>query len=184
MLVTGRLVCSSAWPEGASGRYYWQHCVYVDTGDFANDSQMALQTLNRFKLLYTSQVQLHGLRWFLPGTETIYFTQTFTVAQFGSLSSVENPDLLVCARWHLFGDDGSYTYHLHRQPIGADYLEGGQWSATGGTQNAARVNTFVLFGKFRTKSGALVDTGWAGSEPTPWQLRHGTKRRARRGWLP
>lgn len=183
MLVAGRLVCSLAWPEGVDGRYYWQHCLYVDTDNFDSVFDMALEVINDMKLLYTSQVRFHGLRWFLPGTETIVFSQTYTVPQFGSLSSVENPNLLICARWRLFGDDGSYSYHLHRQPIGADYLENGGWSSVGGAQNANRVNTFIAQGIYRTKTGNLIASGFVGSEPVPWQLRHGTKRRERRGWL-
>ena len=145
---------------------------------------MALQCINRFKLLYSNQVQFHGLRWFLPGTETVYYSQTYTTPQFGSLSATENPNLLICARWHLYADDGSYSYHLHRQPVGTDYLENGEWSTTGYSQNASRLNTFLVFGKFRAASGELLSDGFVSVTPTPWQLRHGTKRRARRGWLP
>src|ERR1044072_6496935 len=160
MLVTGRLVCSMAWPEGVDGRYYWQHCVYADTDDFSSNAQLGLQVLNNMKLLYSSRVQFHGLRWYLPDSETVYLSSTYTFPQFGSLAVTENPNILICVRWHLLGDDGSYTYHLHRQPIGDDYLENGQWSPLAGTQNASRVNTFVGFGKYRTKTGSVIETGW------------------------
>lgn len=183
MLLAGRVLCSMEWPDTQDGRYYWQHGFWVDRSDFSSDVVMGLAILNDMKLLYTNQVQLHGITWYLPGTDDVYFRQTYTFPQFGSLSASESPNLLICARWRMFGEDGSYSYHLHRQPIGEGYLESGEWSSDGFTQSSTRLNTYVAQGIYRTQTGSLIDVAYVSGSPVMWQLRHGTKRRNYRGWL-
>jgi len=183
MLLSGRTLVSIEWPEGYDGRYYWQHCTWVDSDDFDSNIQMYLAMLADAKLLYTTQVQMHGISYYLPGTDTLHYRQNTSPGNFGNLTAVENPNILISARWRMRGADGSYTYHLHRQPIGDPYLVDGEWSATGLTQNQTRLNTFIAQDIYRTKTGSLITSGEAANRPTMWQLRHGTKRRERRGWL-
>jgi len=133
-------------------------------------------------LIYTKQVKFRAARYYVPNTETVYYQQTFASFQFGGRDPVENPSMLICARWHMFGADGSYTYHLHRQPVGADYLEDGEWSPVGFSNQQARLGTFGSQGFFRTKTGSILDHWFCGSSPVMWQLRHGTKRKNRHGW--
>jgi len=183
MLLAVRSILSVEWPEGYDGRYYWEHCAWVDRDDFSTDGQMGLAWIGDVRLLYTEQVIVHSTRWYIPNTETVYFQQTYLVTQTGDQPPQENYTILACARWRMWGADGSYTYHLHRQPMGEDYLEDGQYTTLGRTQQQTRLNTFVAQGIYRTKTGALITIAELGSLPVMWQLRHGTKRRSRRFWL-
>lgn len=183
MLVAGRTLLSLPWPDTTTGSYYWQHCWYVDTDDWGSDLAMAHDIGVDMQLLYTSQVSIYGLSFYYPGTNTVYFRQTYLTPGHGGQAAVTNPNILICARWRMFGDDGSYSYHLHRQPIGDSYLESGQWSTLGFTQQSLRLSTFKSQGIYRTQTGALIDSGYVSADPVPWQLRHGTKRRNYRGWL-
>jgi len=182
--LTGRTILSLPWPGLASGRYYWQHCFWVDSDDFSNNAQMGLAVLADMKLLYEAQVQIHSTRWFLPNTTTIFFTQTYGTPQFGSLTTQPDPTLLIATRWRMRGDDGSYSYHLHRQPLGEDYLADGRYTPTGLTQTLSRMNTFIGQGIYRTSSTHLITSGQRSTVPVGWQLRHGTKRKASKFWLP
>lgn len=183
MLLAVRVLVSVEWPEGNDGRYYWEHCGWLDNDDFANNAQMGLFVINNMKLLYTNQVRIHSTRWYLPGTLTVFFEQTYLVPQFGSLSAQENFNILVCARWRMHGTDGSYTYHLHRQPIGEDYMIDGIWTDDGYVAQQTRMNTYIGQDRWRTQTGALIDNGDVKQLPVMWQLRHGTKRRRSRFWL-
>jgi len=182
--VTGRFVVSLAWPGLIGPRYFWEHCHWVDTTDFPNDPQMFNAVLADMRLLYTNQVKMEGVRWYQPGTTIIYYQQLVGFPTFGAQAAQPNYNLLIAARWRLFGSDGSYSYHLHRQPVGEGYIEAGGWSATGRTQQQTRMNTFIGQGIYRTGTGALINSGDLADSPTQWQMRHGTKRRNSRFWIP
>lgn len=184
MLLAGRFLVSAPWPEGNDGQYYWQHCFWINNSDFASNAAMNLAVVQDMGLLYTDQVRFWSCRWYIPNTETVFFQNDYPSFQFGSQPAQENFNLLIAARWRMRGSDGSYTYHLHRQPVGADYIEGGEWSAVGDFQQRARVNTYVAQGIYRTQTGSLISSGVLASRPIKWQLRHGSRRRSRRFWLP
>ena len=183
MQLAYRMLVSSAWPEGYDGRYYWQHCSWVDSDDWSSNTQMALDCFTAMEELYTSQVRFHAHRFYLPGTETVEFQQTFGSVFVGDLSPVENPTLLIVARWRMIATDGSKSYHLHRRPIGEEDLSGGGWDPDGYARQQLALNNYVDHGFFRAPSGAVLDAGLVAEVPVMWQLRHGTKRRERRGWL-
>jgi len=145
---------------------------------------MFLAINSDMKLLYTTQVWIASIRWFLPGTSTVFYTQNTSIGNVGSLTALTNPNLLIAARWRLLGSDGSRSYHLHRQPIGDEYLLDGTFSTTGRSQSQTRINTFIAQNIYRTHSGAKVVSGQLAPVPAMWQLRHGTKRRASKFWLP
>jgi len=184
MLLAGRFLVSAEWPDGVDGRYYWEHCFWVDSDDFDNNFQMNLAVLADMRLLYTEQVRMDSCRWYHLGTTVIYFSNNYGLSTFGQQPEQANYNLLICARWRMRGEDGSYSYHLHRQPIGEDYLVDGVWSDEGYLQSQTRLNTFIGQGIYRTNSGALIDAGEVAQLPVMWQLRHGTKRRKSRFWLP
>jgi len=156
----------------------------MDTDDFANDLQMGLAVVNDMKLLYSSTAQLRGCRWYLPNTTTVYFQQVYTFPQFGSLPAATGYDLLIAARWRLTTALGVRSYHLHRQPLPASYYTNGVYTATGLSQGQSRINTFLAQGIYRASDGHLLTAGHLAPALVSWQLRHGTKRRARRSWLP
>jgi len=183
-LLTFRMVMSCAWPGVEDDTYYWQHCGWVDRDDFTSDGQMSNAVLNDFKLLYTSQVRFWGNRFIVPASGGIHFEAIFGFPQFGAQAPQDNHSLLIAARWQMRGSDDSYTYHLHRQPVGEDYLTGGEWSATGYTQQQTRMNTLIGQGIYRTQTGSLIASGHTVARPVMWQLRHGTRRRNSRFWLP
>lgn len=184
MFLATRVILSIPWPEGNDGRYYWEHCGWIDTDDFSFEPQMMLFILSNTKLLYTSQVQIHSTRTYLPGTQIVHNEVIYTPDQFGSQLPRENFNILVCARWRMRGEDGSYTYHLHRQPTGEEELIDGIWTDEGYLAQQTRCNTYVFQNRWRTSTGSLIDTGVVAQLPVMWQLRHGTKRRRRRFWLP
>jgi hypothetical protein len=184
MLLAGRTLLSVPWPGLGHADYRWEHCFWIDNSDFSSNSQMGLAVVNDMRLFYTNQVHLLGTRWYLPHTSTVFFAQTYPSTQVGALTAQANYNMLVSARWRMHGSDDSYTYHLHRQPVGETYLEAGGWSATGYSQQQTRMNTFIAQGIYRTGSGSLIDVGEVASSPVQWQLRHGTKRRDRRFWIP
>jgi len=183
MLLQGRMICSVEWPNSPEDRYYWLHGFWVDSDDWDSNIQMFLGVLADFKLLYTSQVDFHSVRFYIPHTETVHYEQGISAGNHGSLSPQTNYTILVASRWRMYGDDGSYTYHLHRQPIGEAYLENGGWTATGLLQQQSRVNTYIAQMVYRTPSGALIASGKAANRPVMWQMRHGTKRRTQQFWL-
>lgn len=183
-LLTCRRVMSCEWPGLPDDLYYWQHCFWVDRADFSSDVSMDNATLNDFKLLYTNQVRFWGTRYIVPASSGIHYQAIYGFPQFGAQSAQVNHNLLISARWQMRGSDGSYTYHLHRQPVGENYLEGGDWSAVGLIQQQTRMNTYIAQGIYRTHTGALITSGHVVARPTMWQLRHGTKRRNSRFWLP
>jgi len=184
MLLAGRFLMSAAWPDCAAEGYFWEHCHWVDNSDFTNNAQMSLAVLGDMGLLYTTQVRFWGCRWYVPHTTTIHFQSTFGSFQHGTQTAQANFNLLIAARWRMRASDGSYTYHLHRQPIGETYLTSGEWSSTGRTQQQTRMNTYIGQGIYRTATGSLITTGELGDLPIKWQLRHGTKRRRSRFWAP
>jgi len=183
MLLTTRVLVSCVWPEGHDGRYYWEHCVYVDSDDFDNNTQMFLAILADMKLLYTSQVQFHSMRWFDPSDGSLVHQQGIASGNVGLIAPVESPNLLICGRWRMYGVDGSYSYHLHRMPVGSDMITGGEWSEDGLTAMQTRMNTFIAQDIYRTHTGSLIDVGEVAGSPVMWQLRHGTKRKASNFWL-
>lgn len=184
MLLQVQCLLSAPWPEGDDGQYYWIHGAYVNNSDFPNDSQMLLALNGDFRLLYTTQVILWSFRFKLPGTNTVYREDIYSASHTCFLPAQPNFNLLIAARWRLRGDDGSYSYHLHRQPTGEDYITSGQWSSLGLTQTLTRLSTFVSQDIYRTSTGSLITSGEVAKLPAMWQLRHGTKRRSRRFWLP
>lgn len=183
-LLHGQVLLSAPWPEGNDGLYYWLHTFYVQSTDFANNSQMNLACLGDMKLLYTEQVQIWSIRWKVAGTNTVFFEVIYGTPQFGDQPAQDNFTLLIAARWRLHASDGSYSYHLHRQPMGEDYFTSGEYSPLGLTQQHTRLNTFMAQGIYRSQTGSLLTVGELASRPIMWQLRHGTKRRRRRFWLP
>jgi len=184
MLVAGRYLLSIAWPNPPDDRYYWEHCFYVDTDDFDNSAQMFLAVQADMKLLYTNQVNLDGVTFYVPNTTTIHYRQNSGPSNPGNLSSVGEFTILVAARWRMLGPLGERSYHLHRQPVGLSYLDGEDWSSTGRTQSQSRINTFIAQGIYRASNGALLESGVLAHKPAYWQMRHGTKRRQKRFWLP
>lgn len=183
-LLAGRTLLSLPWPGLGHPDYRWEHCFWVNSSDFSSNAQMGLAVVNDMKLFYTNQVHLLGTRWYTPHTTTVIFQQSYGPSQVGSQGAQANYNILVSARWRMHGNDDSYTYHLHRQPVGETYLEAGGWSATGYSQQQTRMNTYIAQGIYRTGTGSLITTGDVAVEPVQWQLRHGTKRRDRRFWLP
>lgn len=183
MLLSVRALMSSTWPQGVDGQYYWEQCEWVDRDDFTSNGQMGLAVINDLKLLYTEQVRFWSTRWYLPGSSTIFFQQTYGIVQTGALDVRENPNLLIAARWRMRGADGSYTYHLHRAPVGEDDLIEGIWSDDGILRQITHMNTYIGQGIYRTPTGSLITSGEVAQLPVGWQLRHGTKRRQSRFWL-
>lgn len=184
MLLAGRTLLSLPWPGLLHDDYRWEHCFWIDNDDFDNNGQMGLAVVNDMRLFYTHQVRLLGTRWYYPGTATVYFGQTYPITQIGAQPNQANYNLLIAARWRMRGDDGSYSYHLHRQPVGEDYIEGGEWNGGGYLQQQTRMLTFLDQEIYRTRTGALLTTGAVAHTPVQWQMRHGTKRRNSRFWLP
>lgn len=184
MLLRGHMLLSHPWPELEHDDYYWEHTYWVDSDDFPNNAQMSLATLQDMKLLYSTLVKTHSQRWYVGSSTTLFFQQNYSAGNTGAQTAQANPTLLIAARWRMKGADGSHTYHLHRQPIGEAYLEDAEYSTTGRTQQQTRMNTYIAQGIYRTQTGSLITFGQLAPSPIGWQLRHGTKRRNRRGWLP
>jgi len=182
--LAGRAILSVTYAGLPSGRYYWEHCYWVESSDFPSNAQMYLAVNSDMKLLYGSNVAILSQRYFLPNTSTVFFTQNASLSNVGSLTPLTNPTLLIAARWRMRGSDGSRSYHLHRQTMGDEYLLDGTYSTTGRSQCQTRINTFIAQGIYRTHSGALITEGQLAPVPAMWQLRHGTKRRASKFWLP
>lgn len=179
-LAKARFILSVEWPEGHDERYYWQHCSWVKTEDYTNNFQMALDVDNRHSILYTTQVLKHGVRFYWPTDNTPFWESIYAVAFPCDLPAQENYDILIAARWRMWGADDSYTYHLHRQPLGEDLIENGQFTPDGYLNQTARLNTFMGSGEFYTHTGSQITRGEVVTTPSYWQLRHGTKRRSRR----
>lgn len=184
MLVTSRFLLSIEWSLPETDRYYWEHCTYLDTTQFGSLNGAASQNLVNMALFYTSQVRFHSQRLYNPATMAVLHQQNYPVSQDGNQPNTVNYNLLVSARWRLWGSDGSYSYHLHRLPFGEAHLEDGTWSAFGWTRANAHLNTFIMQGDYRTKTGSLITRGEVAPNPVGWQLRHGTKRSQKRFWLP
>lgn len=184
MLLALRFLVSAPWPIGGDDRYYWEHCAWVERSQFSSDTQMANRVVTGMRSFYTSQIRFHAERYYLPNTSTVYFQRTFGPTEKGIYPVAEQPTLLICARWRMRADDGSTTYHLHRAPVGEDDLTDGVWSADGLFRQRTHMFDFIDEEMYRTKTGALITSGEVATLPVAWQLRHGTKRRRSRFWLP
>lgn len=183
VLLAYRALLSCPWPEGNDGRYYWQHCAWVQDTDWDNNSEMALACFTAISELYTSQILFYGHRFYDPSDDSIVFQQTFTSPFACDLSPVENLNVITAARWRMVADDGSYSYHLHRRPIGEEDILDGGWDPDGYDRQQLALNNFLDWGFFRSHTGSPLNSGIVAPAPVQWQLRHGTRRRERRGWL-
>lgn len=183
MLVAARFVVRAEWPEGSDGYYYWEHCHWVETDDWDSHIQLYLAVLADMRLIHTSQVGMGGLSLYDPSDASLIYRQNNGFVNVGVQAAQDNPNLLLCARWRMWGADGSYTYHLHRTPIGEDDLEYGRWSAAGLTRQQTRMNTYIAQEVYRTRTGSLIERGEVADKPVMWQLRHGTRRRESTFWL-
>lgn len=184
MLVRMNALLSCAWPDVAGGRYYWTHTAYMRTTDFPNQAQLLLSWTNRVKIGYTSQVLLYGHRIIDPTTGGVIFTQTFTTPQPGTRSPFANFSLLIAARWRFVADDGTTGYHLHRYPTDTSWVVDDQFTDEGHDRQVAVAGSMYSDGKVYSSVGSPV-VGWeVGRAVVGWQLRHGTKRRNSRFWLP
>lgn len=184
MLVMGRVALSIAMPELPSGRYYWQHCLWVDSSDWPNNAQMGLQVLVDMTLLYSSTVKIHGIRWYDPSDGSVFFSQVYFTPQPGGQPAVTEYNIFMAARWRMLTANGVRSYHLHRQVMPESYYENGEYTTLGRTQSQIRINTFIGQGVYRASNGHLLTEGHLAPKIASWQMRHGTKRRQRRAWLP
>jgi len=172
------------WPGVAGGVYFWQHCYWIDTDDWTNIFQANIDINTDFGSLYTSQVRRRGNRIYDAVTGALLLTGYYGSGNPCSRPARPNPTLLIAAKWYLFGDDGSESYHLHRAPIGEDDLENGGWSTAGYGRQVVHAALWRNQGYYRTKTGALITSERVRATPIGWQLRHGTKRRNRQAWGP
>lgn len=184
MLVRVNALLSCPWPDVVGGRYYWTHTAYMKTTDWASTGQLLLAWTNRVKQGYTSQVLLYGHRLIDPTTGAVIFTQTFTTPNTCEQDPADDYSLLMAGRWRFRAADGSTGYHLHRYPIDLSWVEGEELTDVGHSQLAAVAGAMYFPGKVYSSTGSLV-TGWeVGRAIVDWQLRHGTKRKNSRFWLP
>lgn len=184
MLVRMNALLSCVWPDIVGGRYYWTHTAYMDTADWGSDLAMLLSWHQRVKIGYTTQVLLYGSRIIDPTDGSVIQTQTFTSPQPCDRAPFANYTLLVAGRWRFKADDGSTGYHLHRYPTNLDWLDNGEWNATGLSRLLSIAGSMYLPGRVYSRSGSLITSWEVAPEIAEWQLRHGTKRRNSRFWLP
>lgn len=184
MLVRMNALLSCAWPDIVGGRYYWTHTAYMKTTDWSNNLQQMNNWRARVLIGYTTQVLYHGTRMIDPDDGTVVFQETNVDGQPGGRTPFANFSLLIAGRWRYEAADGSTGYHLHRYPTDLDWVEGDQWNATGLSRLQAVAGSMYAPGHIYSRSGSLV-TGWGvAGMIAEWQLRHGTKRRNSRFWLP
>jgi len=184
MLVTGRYLLSTPWAGTDSGLYWWEHCYFADTSDFASTTALASAVTGVMGDIYTSQVRRRGQQIYNTSTGALLLQQYFGSGNPGSATARPDPTILVVARWRLLADDGSRSYHLHRRLVGSDDVENGRWTSAGMMRQYGSAGTFVGAGIFRSHSGHLLDRWEVAQTPAMWQLRHGTKRRNKRFWAP
>jgi len=184
MFVRTNALLSCAWPEITGGRYYWTHTAYMKTTDFSSTAQLLLAWTARVKIGYTEDVLLHGHRLIDPTTGNVVTTQTFTTPQACNQDAAVNYNLLLAARWKFVADDGSTGYHLHRYPVGEDWIDGDNFTDAAHSQLVAVAGSMYLPGKIYSGTGSEVASWSVNRNIVDWQLRHGTKRRNSRFWLP
>jgi len=164
--------------------YWWQHCYYADTDDFPSIGQLSNAVVGVMANLYTNQVNRRGHRIYAVGSGALLRDNYFGAGNPCLRPARSDTNILMAARWRLRGEDGSYSYHLHRRLIGSEDQRDGVWTDAGYTQQVTSASTFVIAGFFRTKTGSLIDSFTVAGQPSMWQLRHGTKRRNNRFWAP
>lgn len=184
MFVRVNALLSCAWPDVVGGRYYWTHTAYMRTTDFSSTAQLLLNWTGRIKLGYTTQVLLYGHRLIDPVDGSTVFTQTFTSPQPCNRTAAPNYSLLMAGRWKFVGADGSTGYHLHRWPIDASWVDGDNLTDAAHSTLQGAAGSMYVPGKIYSRTNSLV-VGWTvNRNVVDWQLRHGTKRRNSRFWLP
>lgn len=154
------------------------------TTDFSSTAQLLLNWTGRIKIGYTTQVLLHGHRLIDPTTGSTVFTQTFTSAQPCNRTPAPNYSLLIAARWKFTGADGSKGYHLHRWPIDAGWVDGDYLTDAGHSALEGVAGSMYIPGKIYSSTNSLITAYSVNRNLVDWQLRHGTKRRNSRFWLP
>lgn len=184
MFVRTNALLSASWPNVVGGSYYWTHTAYMRTTDFSSTGQLLLAWTNRVKQGYTEDVLLHGHRLIDPTTGNVVTTQTFTTPQACEQDAAPDYILIMAARWRFKSADGSEGYHLHRYPIIPDWVVDDRFTDAALSQLGAVAGAMYFPGKIYSSTNSLI-TGWSvNRNVVDWQLRHGTKRRNSRFWLP
>lgn len=158
--------------------------MYADTDDWSSLASMLSYINNRLELVYTEQVQIHGHRLIDPTDGSVVHTQTFLVGQPCDRDPVENFTIYAVGRWRFTAEDGSQGYHLHRYPADVSWIEGDKWSSSGLAEMLSGPGTVYAGGFIRSATGSPIETWELSGDVSEWQLRHGTKRRNSRFWLP
>jgi hypothetical protein len=184
MLVRMNALLSCPWADLPTGRYYWTHSAYFNTDDHENQAQMLLAWNGRINIMYTSQVLRYGTRIIDPTDGSVVHTQTFTTPQPADRDPFDQYSLLIAARWKFKAADGSEGYHLHRYPMNLEWVDGNQLTDEGHFRNLASAGTMYNHEDTYSSTGSLIVSWSVNRTIAEWQLRHGTKRRNSRFWLP
>lgn len=184
MLVRLNALLSIPEPSTSSGRYYWTHTAYFNTDDWATQAQLISNFGLRIRIGYTSDVRYHGVRAIDPSDGSVVFTTSSVMGQACDRTPFANWSILIAGRWRFTAADGSSGYHLHRYPTDLDWVDGEVFNDEGHLRLLAVAGSMYLPGEVYSRTGSLI-TGWSVNRNiVEWQLRHGTKRRNSRFWLP
>lgn len=184
MLVRAALLLRADWPNTTDGAYYWTHNTYADTDDWTSHVQLRNDLIADYRLAYTSQIGCWGVQLQDPNDSSVVYQVGFTTPALGLRTAVDDYSLLIAARWHIIGEDGSRGYHLHRYPQDVSWASEGVWTPTGDFENGVSAAAFYDTNPWRTRTGALVASVSLSPNIVSWQLRDGTRRRNSRFWLP
>jgi hypothetical protein len=168
-----------------SGFYYWTSVYYFDRDDFPSNGSV-ISKAQQFEHLFTTEDAKH-VRADLknpPGRGNIVASVTNFFGQGGAIDSEGSYTLLNIARWTLISDAGRKSYRLNRMPLRPSDSEGQFLSDSGYSQQLASLNTLLITGLSYNSHGELLVDGTVDRALHMWQLRDGTKRRARNPLAP
>jgi hypothetical protein len=184
VLVRLNALLSAPNADTPTGRYYWTHTAYFKQEDWASQAQMLSAWGLRVRIGYTEDIRYHGTRIIDPTDGSVIDQTASVMGQACDRDPFEHWSLLVAGRWRFIAEDGTTGYHLHRYPTNLEWVDGDSFTDEGHLRILAVAGSMYLPGKVYSKTGSEIVEWSASRNIVDWQLRHGTKRRNSRFWLP
>lgn len=172
---------SIPYAAGFGGRYYWTWVYYVLASDDTQAAVRAIsQTENQARGFTTSTVHYHGYQITSPPRSGIV-TRAYVPLNLaglrttGTLRPLEN----VMKQW-MYSGKSLVGWRFWREGFLETDADGQLWTPTALARSQSKADVLVAAGYVCSLHGAIIDSIVCDPVIRMRQLRHGTKRRARK----
>lgn len=172
---------SIPYAAGYAGRYYWTWVYYVlATNDTEAANRALSQTANQARSNTTTTVHYHGYQITSPPRSGIV-TRAYTPLDLaglratGALLPLEN-----VMKQRMYSGRALVGWRFWREGFLETDADGQVWTLTALARSQSKVDVMAEPGYVCSLHGAIIDSIVCDPRVAMRQLRHGTKRRARR----